>query len=166
MLKLFPDELFAQPRYWLSMLLLLGFGLLASGFVLQYGFHVLPCEMCWWQRYAHAAIGGGALVALLVPHPKVLQAAAGCIAASALLGLSVAVWQFAAQHGWLPFPAQCTSTGMALSDPAHLLESLKHIQIVPCDKENFRLFGLSLAGWNIPLMVLAAYIALRGGWKI
>jgi disulfide bond formation protein DsbB len=159
--------MFAQPRYWLSALLVFALLLLVSGFVLQYGFGVLPCEMCWWQRYGHMGIAVCAALGLLVKNPSLQQASAGGIAAAALCGLAIAAWQFAAQHGWLPFPEQCTSsTAQALSDPAHMLESLKNIHIVPCDKENFRLFGLSLAGWNIPSMIVVIYVALKGGWRL
>ena len=30
-------------------------GLLAGAYISQYGFGLFPCEMCWWQRYAHFA---------------------------------------------------------------------------------------------------------------
>ena len=29
--------------------------LLAGAYVSEYGFGLYPCEMCWWQRYAHFA---------------------------------------------------------------------------------------------------------------
>ncbi|HEX2859918.1 MAG TPA: disulfide bond formation protein B [Alphaproteobacteria bacterium] len=165
--SIFPKQLFEQPRYWLAGLLALMLALIATGFVLQYGFRVLPCEMCWWQRYAHMAVAVFAALGLLIQNPRAQQAAAGAIAAAALGGLAIACWQYAAQHGWLPFPAQCTSSSAKpLADAANLLASLKNIQIVPCDRETFSLLGLSLAGWNIPAMLVTIYVALRGGWRI
>ena len=29
--------------------------LLGGAYLSQYGFGLAPCEMCWWQRYAHFA---------------------------------------------------------------------------------------------------------------
>jgi disulfide bond formation protein DsbB len=164
---LFPEQMFEQPRYWLTILLVFALALLACGFILQYGFGVLPCEMCWWQRYGHMGIAGFAVLGLLCGRCPAWQKLSGWgIAAAALAGLGVACWQFAAQHGWLPFPAQCTSAhAQPLSDPAHILENLQRIRIVPCDRENFTLLGLSLAGWNIPAMVVAIYVAVKGALK-
>jgi disulfide bond formation protein DsbB len=156
---------FARAERWLGLLLALTLLLLAAGFVLEYGFRILPCEMCWWQRYAQMAIAAFAAAGLLSGHPRWRQVCAGGAAGAALFGLGVAAWQFAAQQGWLPFPAQCSGSGVALADAAHMLEALQGPTVVPCDKENFRLLGLSLAGWNMPAMLLAASVALRGGWE-
>ena len=35
--------------------LLTPLALLGGAYVSQYGFDLYPCEMCWWQRYAHFA---------------------------------------------------------------------------------------------------------------
>jgi len=29
--------------------------LLGGAYLSQYGFGLVPCEMCWWQRYPHFA---------------------------------------------------------------------------------------------------------------
>lgn len=131
-----------------------------SGFTLQYAFHVLPCQMCWWQRYAHWAILAAALVGLAAPKRQ--RPALIAIALAAAAGLAVAAWQFAAQHQWLPWPETCTSTGAALiAATADLLAAMNNTQIVPCDRETFTLLGLSLAGWNIPAMLLVLALAAK-----
>ncbi len=146
-------------RHILLLLACMAFGLSASGFVLEYGFGVIPCKMCWWQRYAHWAIL--ALSLLGAAHPKLQRPALMAILSAALTGLGIAAWQFAAQHGWLPFPASCTSdAAQAFSSAEDLLSNLNRVKIVPCDKETFTLLGLSLAGWNIPAML--AVLGLSG----
>ena len=147
------------PRHILLLLALFAAGLSLSGFVLEHGFGVLPCKMCWWQRYAHYAILAFSLGGLVLP--KWHKPFAAAVLLAALTGLGIAVWQFAAQHGWLPFPASCTSAGMPTYAAAgDLLASLQKTKIVPCDRETFTLFGLSLAGWNIPSMLAVIVLAL------
>ncbi len=154
---------FAEPRRWLLGLALLAVGLSASGFVLEYGFGVIPCPMCWWQRYVHWAIAAVALLAAVKPLRPVVAGAGGVIALLALAGLGVAVWQFSAQHGWLPFPASCTSHGSeALVTGGDLLAAMQQTHVVPCDRETFKLLGLSLAGWNIPSMLLVVGTVVAG----
>ncbi len=147
------------PRQILLLLALFAAVLSASGFVLEYGFGVIPCKMCWWQRYVHWAI----LVLAMTGHtfPKFQRHAAAAILVAALTGLAIAGWQFAAQHGWLPFPASCASdASQAFSSADDLLNNLNRVKIVPCDKETFKLLGLSLAGWNIPAMLAVVVAAV------
>ncbi|MCA3243900.1 MAG: disulfide bond formation protein B [Alphaproteobacteria bacterium] len=140
------------PRTWLAGLGFLGFGLLASGFMLEYGFGVLPCPMCWWQRYAHAAIAGCAALGYWANRPRI--GAAGVVAA-ATAGLGVAAWQVAAQQGWLPYPPSCAGEDQVLVAGADLLSAMATTHVIPCDLETFRLLGFSLAAWNLPAMLLA-----------
>lgn len=148
-------------RQILLLLALIAAILTASGFILEYGFHVLPCKMCWWQRYAHYALLAAALIGLA--HPKLPKPALAAIIATSLGGLGIALWQFAAQHGWLPFPASCTSDATQTFASANdLLTALNQTKVVPCDQETFTLLGLSLAGWNIPAMFLTTFLAAMG----
>lgn len=157
-----------KPSWWcatvqrrLALIAIMAAFLSASGFILEYGFNVLPCPMCWWQRYAHYIILLMAVVGFYVP--SIARYAKLGIVLAALCGLGVAMWQFAAQHAWLPFPASCSSTHVSYSAAENLLAAMQATKVIPCDKELFKLFGLSLAGWNIPNMMLVVWLACP--WK-
>ena len=70
--------------------LLVPVALVAGAFGSQYLGHLYPCEMCWWQRYAHMAAIVAALVAFSAPvgssrsRAFVLLAAAGIAASGAI----------------------------------------------------------------------------------
>jgi disulfide bond formation protein DsbB len=148
-----------SPRILLGWLGLLAVGLLVSGLVLEHAFGVLPCPMCWWQRYAHLAIAVAAGLGWWFNRPRL---GGGGIALAALAGLSIAAWQVAAQQGWLPYPPSCHGAGTTLVAGADLIRAMAATRIIPCDVETFRLFGLSLAAWNIPAMLLV----LGGGIQL
>jgi disulfide bond formation protein DsbB len=137
------------------------FGAVAAAFMLEYGFGVLPCKMCWWQRFGHMGLAALALVSLARPCKTMWLG----IAAVAGATLSVALWQTAAQQGWLPFPPGCAADANAVMASAEdLFASIDSVKIIPCDKETFHLLGLSLANWNVLLM--GAVIALaQYGWR-
>lgn len=148
-------------RQVLLLLVALAVILSTSGFVLEYGFGVIPCKMCWWQRYAHWGVAALAAVGLM--NPRLPRAVFPAIMIVAMIGLGLAVWQFAAQHGWLPFPPTCTADATQnLASAEDLLTAMNKTKIVPCDKETFQLLGLSLAGWNIPAMLAVIGLALAG----
>lgn len=152
-----------------ALIAIFALGLSASGFILEYGFQVIPCPMCWWQRYAHWAIAAIAAVAFVYAQNRKLKPHCFIpmhylIIVTALGGLAIALWQFAAQNGWLPYPASCTSeSAQALANAADLLAALNNQPpvIVPCDKETFKLFGLSLAAWNIPSMLAVIFYSYQ-----
>ncbi len=124
--------------------------LTATAFTLENAFGAIPCEMCWWQRYIHWAIGAAALVGLYI-HQK-----SGFILTFllSLLGLGIAIWQVLAQNKILPLPESCKGGDALLAQGADLLISLQNAQpLPPCDEVNFTIFGLSLAAWNIPTML-------------
>ena len=156
-----PDITSLTSRQFFLLITVFAALLSASGIILEYGFNVLPCHMCWWQRYMHYGILGLGLAGFIVPQKhatKIFMA----IALAAVIGLGIALWQFAAQHGWLPFPASCTSGGMpTYASGEDLLAAMNTTKVVPCDKENFTLLGLSLAGWNIPAMLLVIAMSIK-----
>lgn len=124
--------------------------LLAGVYVGQYGFGLVPCEMCWWQRYAHFAALALALVAFVVPPRVPVALAALAIAVSGLIG----GFHAGVEYGWWKGVTACT-TGLfkAGGDP---LAAILAAPVVRCDVAPWSLFGISLAGWNFLFSIAAA----------
>lgn len=144
-------------------------GLVGMAFVLEHGFNAIPCQMCWWQRYVHWAL---LTCALLVNVPRVTTFCnwryKGAVLASfplGLLGLGIAIWQILVQQKILPLPASCGDNGAILAAGENLLTALQtQMPPPPCDEVSFTLFGLSLAVWNVPAMLLALVFSYQL-WK-
>jgi disulfide bond formation protein DsbB len=159
--------LMRHPDHWFGFLLAFAMLLTLAGLVFEYGLGVIPCQMCWWQRYVHWALVALAALGWIWPQkgPRFVFVFAFC--GAALFGLYIAGWQFAAQHGWTLFPPSCTGEGHVLAENAvDLLDAMQHTKIVPCDKETYRFLGVSLAGWNIPAMLLVLVVAVSGARRI
>jgi disulfide bond formation protein DsbB len=125
--------------------------LLGGAYVAQYAFGLPPCEMCWWQRYAHFAALALALVAFGRPPGGVPTAlAALAIAVSAVIG----GFHAGVEYGWWEGLTACTASPLAGGgDP---LTAILDAPIVRCDVAAWDLFGISLAGWNFLLSGLSA----------
>lgn len=126
-----------------SLALLVPLALLGGAYVSQYGFGLYPCEMCWWQRYAHFAALPLAALAFLAPHltrPATMLAALA-IAVSAAIGLFHAGVEY---HWWQGF-TECTSYVAKGGDP---LDAIFNAPLIRCDAAQWTLFGISLAGFN------------------
>ncbi len=146
-----------NPRTCLVAIALAIAGVLGLGFVLEYGFGVRPCPMCWWQRYAHVAV----ILFAVVGAARWPLVGAGGVTLAALGGASIAAWQVAAQQGWLPYPPSCTGGTELNVLGADLMAAMANTHVIPCNLEGFKLLGLSLAAWNLPLMLLTAGVGIK-----
>jgi disulfide bond formation protein DsbB len=108
-----------------------------------------PCEMCHWQRWPHIAaavigLGGGLLLEIGSLDRKLALPLA--VLAVALVAASGAIGVYHAGVEWRfwPGPAACTSAYV----PGQVVD-LTHFGHVPlCDRAAWRLFGISMAGYN------------------
>ncbi|MCB2067125.1 MAG: disulfide bond formation protein B [Erythrobacter sp.] len=109
--------------------------LLGGAYVSQYGFGLLPCEMCWFQRYPHFAALPLAVLAFVAPPARLWTAlAALAIAVSGVIGVVHA----GVEYHWWDNPLGCSANGVdALA-----------LDFVPCDQPAWTLLGVSLAGFN------------------
>jgi disulfide bond formation protein DsbB len=114
---------------------------------------LFPCEMCWWQRYAHLAALPFALLAFGMPNRRRLLVwlAAIAIAVSGVLG----GYHAGVELGIFEGITTCTSTASGGSS-ADLLKAILAAPLVRCDQVQWSLFGVSMAGWNAILSLSAA----------
>lgn len=125
--------------------------LLGGAYVGQYAFGLFPCEMCWWQRYAHFAALALAVLALIVPRSRVPVALAALA-----IGLSGAIGAYHAgvEYHWWEGLTSCSST--VATSGGHPLDAIMNAPLVRCDVPQWTLFGVSLAGWNFLFSAAAA----------
>ncbi|HEU4827138.1 MAG TPA: disulfide bond formation protein B [Dongiaceae bacterium] len=146
--------------------LLLPLALLGGALGSQYLGGLHPCEMCYWQRWPHAAAILLAALSFTAPAPspraKVFTLlAALAIAVSGAIGVYHAGVEAKIFEGF----TQCTALSRS-SSTAELLEQITHAPLVRCDEVQWRFLGLSLAAWNAILSLggaaLVLVLTLRG----
>ena len=127
--------------------------LLGGALLSQYVGGLYPCEMCWWQRYAHGAALILAALAYTAPAPSNRARALTALAALAI-AVSGAIGAFHAgvEYHWWEGLTRCTSTG------AGSLGDIMSIPLVRCDQAQWTFHGLSLAGFNAILSLGAAAV--------
>jgi disulfide bond formation protein DsbB len=126
--------------------------LLGGAYLSQYGFGLFPCEMCWWQRYAHFAALALALVATVATPRRLWIALAGlAILVAGLLG----AYHAGVEYKWWEGVTTCSSTAAGNS-----LEDILNAPLIRCDEPQWTLFGISLAGFNFLISTAAALVVL------
>ncbi len=155
--------LFGRDALGLAKLLslLVPAGLLAGAYGSQHLGGLAPCEMCYWQRYAHLAGLAFALAAIALGgrlpdrgRSLVWLAALG-IAASGAIGF----YHAGVEAGYFEGFTQCTSQirGGSTED---VLNQILMAPVIRCDQIQWSLLGISMAGWNAILSLGSALVIL------
>ena len=140
--------------------LLLPLSLLGGAYGSQYFGGLYPCEMCWWQRYAHFAALLPAVLAFTAPANS-LRARDLTILAAIGIAVSGAIGVYHAgveRHIFEGFTT-CTATAKATSTQ-ELLKELMHAPMIRCDQIQWSFLGISMAGWNAILSLSGAVVIL------
>jgi disulfide bond formation protein DsbB len=135
--------------------------LIAGALGFEYLDHLPPCEMCMWQRYPHFAAACVGLFGGILMQRNIMPKSWGSvivIAAALLIALSGAIGVYHAGVEWHFWkgPSQCTGSAFQSSGgPLDL-----NAPVVMCDHAAWRLFGVSLAGYNAVISLAVAATGL------
>ncbi|MBU6297603.1 MAG: disulfide bond formation protein B [Alphaproteobacteria bacterium] len=135
----------------------------ALGF--QYIGGVMPCEMCHWQRWPlDAAIVIGFAAAGLFASGLIGRKMTAAMAWLALILIAatglIGAYQAGVEWKFLPGPASCTGDRFVATGAL----DLSHVApVVRCDVAAWRLFGISLAGYNA---IFSLSVAIVGGYLL
>jgi disulfide bond formation protein DsbB len=146
--------------------LLLPIALLGGAMGSQYLGGLHPCEMCYWQRWPHAAAILLAALAFTAPAESRKSRALTLLAAAAIaVSGAIAVYHAGVEAKIFEGITTCTAIGGAGSS-ADLLRQITQAPIVRCDQVQWAFLGISMAGWNAILSLSGAaailLLALRG----
>ena len=146
--------------------LLIPAGLLGGALFSQYVGGLYPCEMCYWQRWPHlaailVALGAIALRSRSGPSALLTLLAGFGILASGAIG----VFHAGVEQHWWEGLTTC-STAIGGQGGASALDAIMNAPLVRCDVPAWTLLGISMAGYNAIISILAALavFGLLGKW--
>ena len=139
-----------------------------GAYYFQYIVHLAPCPLCLEQRIPYYI---GIPLALVVAAgaawraPKFLL----CLGFAALVLVFLAGIGLGTYHAgiewkfWLG-PTECTGPLQPFGSGGDLMSQIQTTSVVRCDEAAWRLFGISLAGYNVLVsivLVIAAFFGAR-----
>lgn len=108
-------------------------------------FGLLPCHLCFYQRYGFMVIAALGLFFALMKRAHLLGLYLSALAF--LTNGAIAFYQVLVERKVISAPQSCTSNLMAES-VEELREKIAHTKIAPCDEVSWSLFDISMAGYN------------------
>lgn len=142
------------------MALLVPLTLLAGAYGSEYLGGLLPCEMCYWQRWAHMAGVAFAAIALAAGRlPDRGRTLVWLAAAAIFVSGAIGFYHAGVEAGYFEGFTQCTSTASGAS-PDELIADILSKPLIRCDDVQWAWLGISMAGWNAILSVLTALVVV------
>ena len=146
---------------------LIGSALLLAGAHLFERFGYPPCELCLDQREAHwtalAVAIVGAIFAFVFKARLFAAASVGALALVYAMSTGLAFYHTGVEFGFWPGPKSCSTVGEAVTDVTQLSNALTEEPAGPaCNEAPWRLFGISMAGYNFLASAGLLAIALLG----
>lgn len=130
---------------------------LAGAFTAQYGFGLLPCELCLMQRIPFALnILLGTLSMLYAPMRPLLIGLSGV---AFLINSGIAFFHSGVERKWWVGLTGCTTPDMSGSIE-DLLKRIEETAVVRCDEIPWSLFGLSMANYNVVFCLCLGILSL------
>jgi disulfide bond formation protein DsbB len=124
-----------------------------------------PCELCLLERKTWYFAAPAALAALFVLHvgrPGLARLLLAVMALVFVLNAGLAFYHAGMEWGWWTGPASCTGAVNLATDPEALLRQVQTEDVVRCDVAQFRLLGISFAGYDCLMSLAAAVVAIVG----
>jgi disulfide bond formation protein DsbB len=144
-------------------LLVVTLAILANVWIIQ-SVGYAPCELCLTERYAfYAGAPLAALTAWLANQTRsgLARALLALMALIFLANVALAFYHFGVEQTWWPGPTACTGALSGPVDVNDLAKAINAAPVVSCGDVRFRIFGLSLAGWDsIASLAIAIYAGL------
>src|SRR4051812_24962969 len=148
-----------------AVIALLGLATIGGFFFFQYVLGYPPCPLCLEQRKAfYVCVPLAALLLLGSGYGasrKVLLLGFAVIALAMLWNAGLSAYHAGIEWKFWPGPTDCSGPIDKLG-AGSLLNRLQNIHIVRCDQAAWRLFGISLAGYDVIVSLILAAAAAFG----
>lgn len=143
-----------------------GLATMGGFFFFEYVLGYPPCPLCLDQRMAfYAGVPLAALLWLGASHGaarKVLLLGFLVLAGLMLWNSGLSAFHAGVEWKWWPGPGDCSGPINSLGSAGNLLNRLQDIRIVRCDEAAWRLFGISLAGYDVLISLFLTSVAVWG----
>jgi disulfide bond formation protein DsbB len=142
---------------------------LAVAWIAQYGFGLMPCELCLMQRVPYGLV---VILSLLgMARPNFCAWLIPAIVVAFLAGSGIAVYHAAVEKHVLKGPSACTSAPASAGESFDdFRKRIEDAPVVACDQPAWEFHGITMAGvnalWSFVLAMAVACIQRKKYAKV
>ncbi len=140
-------------RYWAITVFLLSVLAISNALIAEFIFHILPCEMCYNQRYPYYFIISIFIVFYFINKTSNIWLYV-LTELAVLYGLFYSVWHMGIEQNLLTGPSSCSGKLRGANSVSDLKEQILNQAVINCDEISWSMLGLSAATLNSILLLL------------
>ena len=149
-----------------AIIVAVGLATMGGFFFFEYGLGYPPCPLCLDQRMAfYVSVPLAALLwlgASFGAARKVLLLGFLVIVALMIWNAGLSTYHAGVEWKLWAGPTDCSGPLNSLGSAGSLMQKLQSIRVVRCDEAAWRLFGISLAGYDVLVSLFLAVVAGAG----
>lgn len=157
MTSLAQNWLWQSPRHAALAPLFVSGGLLLGALGFQYLGGLAPCALCLDQRYAHGAALALAVLGLVL-RGRIGWTLVGLAGLAMIVSGGIGAFHVGVEQKWWQGPSGCSASSLVGLSPAEAAKRLMATPVVRCDEIAWSLLGISMAGWNAIVSVIAGAV--------
>ena len=143
-----------KPRWLIFSLGFISAASLGFAYISQYVFNLQPCILCLYQRKPYWAVIALAIFALALKSPRFTHIILGGIVLAFMTNIGISGYHVGVEYGWFEGTKACAGASLPVGASLEELRAyLTHQPIVRCDVPAWKLFGISMTGYNFLLSV-------------
>jgi disulfide bond formation protein DsbB len=120
---------------------------LATAYIAEYVFHIPPCSLCLYQRYAYYTVVFLSALAI-VTHEPWRKIFSWMILTACAVGFGISLYHFAVENHWITTSRACASLTMTGSSLEEIKQQIMNNNTVPCDQVQWSFLGISMTVYS------------------
>src|SRR6195256_2969803 len=143
-----------------------GTATILGAYYFQYVLGLAPCPLCLEERIPYYVSIPLALVvgiaARLGAPGNLVRAGLAVLMVAMLIVAGMSIYHAGVEWKFWPGPTDCSGPVTGFGNAGSLLENMERTVVVRCDEAAWRLFGISLAGYDVFISLGLAAVAFAG----
>ena len=140
-------------KYWFYLVALFSVVALASAFIAEFYFNLVPCKMCLKQREPYYIIIAGFIIFRMLKWQDRILFYLG-IQIISIYGLFYSIWHVGIENKLLSGPSGCSDGLNITNNASDLKKQILSKPVINCEDITWNIFGLSAATINSLLLFL------------
>ena len=138
-------------KHFFYLLLTISILALSGAYISEFFFGILPCQLCYYQRYAYFALLSFSLIFILKPD---INKIVSLLTTFLILftGFIISFFHSGVERHWFKYNSVCTSFSGPINSVEQIAKDIEGASIAACDILGPQFLGLTMANWNALLL--------------
>ncbi|AEI88978.1 MAG: Disulfide bond formation protein DsbB [Candidatus Midichloria mitochondrii] len=146
-------------KHYFHLLLIISILALSGAYIGEFFLGILPCRLCYYQRYVYFALLSFSLIFILKPNiNKIISLLTTFLIL--FTGFIISFFHSGVERHWFKYNSVCTGFSEPINSAEQIVRNIEDASIAVCDILGPQLLGLTMANWNALLLGFLCCVTL------